>query len=47
MPEKIEVTTGLLQRLLDYIATKPYNEVWKLVADVQTETASAMQAKTE
>lgn len=37
MPEKIEVSTALLNALLQYLGTKPYAEVAQLIAGIQQE----------
>ncbi len=38
--EKISVTTQLLNEVLGYLATKPYQEVYKLVSAIQQEADS-------
>ena len=39
MPEKIEVTTNLLNAVLQYLGSKPYAEVAQLIAGIQQEAA--------
>lgn len=38
--EKMNITTQLLNEVLGYLATKPYQEVYKLVSAIQQEAGS-------
>lgn len=42
MPEKIEVSTALLNAVLQYLGTKPYAEVAQLIAGIQQEAKTQL-----
>lgn len=43
--EKLTVTKELMQKILDYLATKPYIEVAQVIALIMQETSDENQKK--
>lgn len=44
---KFEIEDKLLQKLIDYIATRPYSEVWEMIKDIQSSVKAIIPEKKE
>lgn len=44
-PEKIKLTTELIQTLLNYLNTRPHGEVRQLIDSIQQEATKELQGK--
>ena len=45
--EKVTVSLNLLQKIVDYLAQRPYVEVFQLIAQIQQEINANKQEKKE